>query len=37
MPTWQPERLRYSIPSTALINTLTMPTGIATFHPMFIN
>ena len=36
-PTWQPERLRYSIPSTALINTLAMPMGIAIFHPMFIN
>ena len=26
-----------SIPSTALINTDAMPTGIAIFHPMFIS
>jgi hypothetical protein len=37
IPAWQAGRLRYSIPSTALINTLAMPTGIAIFHPMFIS
>ena len=37
IPAWQAGRLRYSIPSTALISTLAIPTGIAIFHPMFIS